>query len=137
LTPGCFLTPAEVEAATDKTLTRPPEVSTGPKGDQSCLFYLRGEVPAGGFGCNCLETNGPFDLQGQGIAWLNTLPSGGETVTGVGDGAYMLNASTGNDFWAVKDQTGIHIGISYQFLTVEEFTTLANAAFDHIAAGAG
>ncbi len=25
LTPGCFLTPAEVEAATGKTLTRPPE----------------------------------------------------------------------------------------------------------------
>ena len=30
---GCFLTAAEVEAATGKTLTGPPESSTGPKGD--------------------------------------------------------------------------------------------------------
>src|SRR6266545_1047195 len=67
LTPGCFLTPAEVEAATGKTLTRPPEASTGPKGDQSCLYYL-GAAPPGGFGCNCLGTNGPFDLEGQGNA---------------------------------------------------------------------
>jgi len=131
------LTQAEVEGATEKTLTRPPEASTGPKGDQSCLYYLGGAVPPGGFGCNCLSTNGPFDLQGQGTAWLDPLPSGGETVPGVGDGAYVLNASTGNDFWAVKGQTGIHISISYQFLTVDQFTTLANAAFAHIEAGAG
>jgi hypothetical protein len=137
LTPGCFLTPAEVETATGKTLTRPPEASTGPKGDQSCQYYLAGTVPPGGFGCNCLATNGPFDLQGQGTAWLDPLPPGGETVPGVGDGAYMFNASTGNDFWAVKGQIGIHVGISFQFLTAEEFTTLANAAFGHIEAGAG
>lgn len=136
LTPGCFLTQAEVEAATGKTLTMPPEGSTGPKGDQSCLYYLGGAVPLGGFGCNCLGTNGPFDLQGQGTAWLDPLPSGGETVPGVGDTAYMLNGSTGNDFWAVKGQIGIHISISYQFLTVEQFTTLANAAFGRIDAGA-
>lgn len=137
LTPGCFLTPAEVEAATGKTLTRPPEGSTGPKGDQSCQYYLGGAVPPGGFGCNCLGTNGPFDLEGQGTAWLDGLPSGGETVPGVGDQAYMLNGSTASDFWAVKGQTGIHIGISYQFLTVEQFITLANAAFGRIDAGGG
>jgi hypothetical protein len=130
---GCFLTAAEVEAATGKTLTRLPEGSSGPKGDQSCQYYF-GSAPPGGFGCSCLATNGPFDLQGQGIAWLEPLPPGGETVTGVGDQAYMLNASTGNDFWAVKDQTGIHISMSFQFLTVEQFSTLANAAFDRVAA---
>ena len=85
LTPGCFLTPAEVEAATGKTLTRPPEASTGPKGDQSCQFYLEGTVPPGGFGCTCLGTNGPFDLPGG--TWLAPPPSGGETVPGVGDEA--------------------------------------------------
>jgi hypothetical protein len=132
---GCFLTPAEVEAATGKTLTMPPEGSTGPKGDQSCQYYFGG-APPGGFGCNCLATNGPFDLEGQGTAWLDPLPSGGETVPGVGDQAYMLNASTGNDFWVVKDQTGFHISMSFQFLTVEQFTTLANAAFGRIDAGA-
>jgi hypothetical protein len=137
LTPGCFLTPAEVEAATGKTLTKPPEASTGPKGDQSCQYYLEGTVPPGGFGCTCLSTNGPFDLQGQGTGWLDNLPPGGETVDGVGDEAYMFNASTGNDFWAVKGQTGIHISISFQFLTAEQFTTLANAGFGHIEAGAG
>ena len=63
----CFLTAAEVEAATGKTLTMPPEGSTGPKGDQSCQYYLGGAVPLGGFGCNCLLTTGPFDLQGQGL----------------------------------------------------------------------
>lgn len=136
LTPGCFLTSAEVEAATGKTLTKPPEASGGPKGDQSCQYYLEGTVPPGGFGCTCLGTNGPFDLQGQGTAWLDPLPPGGETVAGVGDEAYMFNASTGNDFWAVKGQVGIHIGISFQFLTAEQFTTLANAAFGHIETGA-
>jgi hypothetical protein len=135
LTPGCFLTPAEVEAATGKTLTRPPEASTGPKGDQSCQFYLGGAVPPGGFGCNCLSTNGPFDLPGG--TWLAPLPSGGEAVPGVGDEAYLLNASSASDFWAVKGQVGIHISISYQSLTVEQFATLANAAFGHIEAGAG
>jgi hypothetical protein len=94
-------------------------------------------MPPGGFGCNCLSTNGPFDLQGQGTAWLDTGPSGGETVDGVGDGAYMLNSATGNDFWAVKGQVGIHIGISFQLLTAEQFATLANAGFGHIEAGAG
>jgi hypothetical protein len=136
LTAGCFLTPAEVAAATGKTPIRPPEVSTGPKGDQSCQFYLGGEVPPGGFGCNCLGTNGPFDLAGQGTAWLDTLPPDSKPVPGVGDGAYIFNAATGNDFWAVKGQIGIHISISFQFLTVEQFTTLANAAFGHIEAGA-
>jgi len=136
LTPGCFLTPAEVEAATGKTLERPPEGSTGPKGDQSCQFYLGGAVPPGGFGCNCLSTNGPFDLQGQGTAWLDPRP-GGEPVPGVGDGAYLLQGSTASDFWAVKGQVGIHISISFQSLTVEQFVTLANAAFGHIEAGAG
>ena len=135
LTPGCFLTPAEVEAATGKTLTAPPEGSTGPKGDESCQYYLGGAVPVGGFGCNCLSTNGPFDLPGG--TWLAPLPSGGETVPGVGDEAYLLNGSIASDFWAVKGQTGIHISISYQSLTVEQFKTLANAAFGHIDAGAG
>jgi hypothetical protein len=135
LTPGCFLTPAEVEAATGKALTKPPEASTGPKGDQSCQFYLEGTVPPGGFGCTCLSTNGPFDLPGG--TWLAPLPSGGETVPGVGDEAYLLNGSTASDFWAVKGQVGIHISISYQSLTVEQFATLANAAFGHIEAGAG
>jgi len=135
ITPGCFLTPAEVEAATGKTLERPPEASTGPKGDQSCQFYLGGAVPPGGFGCNCLSTNGPFDLPGG--TWLNPLPSGGEAVPGIGDEAYLLNGSTASDFWAVKGQVGIHISISYQSLTVDQFATLANAAFGHIEAGAG
>lgn len=135
LTPGCFLTPAEVEAATSTTLERPPEGSTGPKGDQSCQFYLGGAVPPGGFGCNCLSTNGPFDLPER--TWLAPLPSGGERVPGVGDEAYLLNASTASDLWAVKGQVGIHISISYQSLTVEQFATLANAAFGHIEAGAG
>lgn len=132
---GCFLTQAEVEAAAGKTLKMPPDGSTGPKGDQSCQYYFAG-APPGGFGCNCLGTNGPFSLQGQGTAWLDPLPPGGETVVDVGDQAYMFNASTGNDFWAVKGQTGIHIGISFQFLTVEQFTTLANAMFGRIDAGA-
>jgi hypothetical protein len=132
---GCFLTQAEVEAAAGKTLTMPPDGSTGPKGDQSCQYYFGG-APPGGSGCNCLQTNGPFDLQGQGTAWLDDLPSGGETVVGVGDEAYMFNASTGNDFWAVKGQTGIHIYISFQFLTVEQYSTLANAMFARIDAGA-
>jgi hypothetical protein len=135
LTPGCFLTPAEVETATGKTLTKPPEASTGPKGDQSCQYYLEGTVPLGGFGCTCLSTNGPFDLPGG--TWLAPLPSGGETVPGVGDEAYLLTGSTASDFWAVKDQVGIHISISFQSLTVEQFATLANAAFGHIEAGAG
>jgi hypothetical protein len=135
LTPGCFLTTAEVEEATGKTLARPPEGSTGPKGDQSCQYYLGGAVPVGGFGCNCLATNGPFDLQGQGTAWLDPLRPGAEIVSDVGDGATLLNGSNGGDFWAVNDQTGIHISISYQFLTAEQFATLANAAFDRIAAG--
>lgn len=132
---GCFLTPAEVEAATGHTLTSPPEASFGPKGDASCQYYLDGESMVGAFGCHCLSTNGPFDLQGQGTAWLDDLPSGGEDVPGVGDRAYIFNGSTGNDFWAVKGQTGIHISMSYQFLTAEQFTVLANAAFDRIAGG--
>jgi hypothetical protein len=136
LTAGCFLTPAEVEAATGRTLTRAPEGSFGPKGDASCLYYLEGELPIGAFGCHCLGTNGPFDLQGQGTAWLEPLPSDGETVPGVGDKAYLLNGSTGNEFWAVKGQIGIHLGIDGQSLTVEQFTVLANAAFDRIAGGA-
>ena len=135
LTPGCFLTPAEVEAATGKTPTKPPEASTGPKGDKSCQFDLGGEVPAGGFGCNCLATNGPTDLEGELTAWLDNLPPGGEKVPGVGDGAYLRNASTGNDFWVARGRISIHISISFQFLTVAQFTTLANAAFDHIDAG--
>jgi hypothetical protein len=135
LTAGCFLTPAEVEAATGHALTSPPEASFGPKGDASCQYYLAGEPMVGAFGCHCLSTNGPFDLEGQGTAWLDPL-SGGETVPGVGDGAYVLKASTGSDFWAVKGQTGIHISISQQSLTVEQFTVLANAAFEHIAGGA-
>jgi len=89
------------------------------------------------FGCHCLATNGPFDLEGQGTAWLDNLPSGGESVPGVGDRAYVLNGSTASDFWAVKGQVGIHISISFQSLTVEQFATLANAAFGHIEAGAG
>jgi hypothetical protein len=135
LTAGCFLTPAEVEAATGHPLTSPPEASFGPKGDASCQYYLAGEPMVGAFGCHCLSTNGPFDLQGQGTAWLDPL-QGGETVPGVGDGAYVLNGSTASDFWAVKGQTGIHISIAQQSLTVEQFTVLANAAFDHIAGGA-
>ena len=136
LSPGCFLTAAEVEAATGNTLTGPPQGSTGPKGDQSCQYPLGGDVPPGGFGCHCLSTNGPFDLEGQGTAWLEPL-SGGETVPGVGDGAYMLKASTATDFWAVKGQTGIHISIADQTLTVDQFAALANAAFGHIAEAAG
>lgn len=135
LTAGCLLTPAEVEAATGHTLSKPPEGSFGPKGDASCGYDLGGELPIGAFGCHCLSTNGPFDLQGQGTAWLDDLPSGGEDVPGVGDRAYIFNGSTGNDFWAVKGQTGIHISMSYQFLTAEQFTVLANAAFDRIAGG--
>jgi hypothetical protein len=134
LTAGCFLTPAEVEAATGHTLTSPPEASFGPKGDASCQYYLAGESMVGAFGCHCLSTNGPFDLQGQGTAWLDPL-SGGEIVPGVGDGAYVLKGSTASDFWAVKGQTGIHISIAQQSLTVEQFTVLANAAFGHIAEG--
>lgn len=132
---GCFLTPAEVEAATGHALTSPPEASFGPKGDASCQYYLAGESMVGAFGCHCLSTNGPFDLQGQGTAWLDPI-AGGETVPGVGDGAYVLNGSTASDFWAVKGQTGIHISIAQQSLTVEQFTVLANAAFEHIAGGA-
>jgi hypothetical protein len=79
-----------------------------------------------------LSTNGPFDLQGQGTAWLNNLPPGGQTVPGVGDGAYFLMQSTASDFWAVKGQIGIHISIAFQSLTVEQFTTLANAAFGRL-----
>jgi hypothetical protein len=134
LTAGCFLTLAEVEAATGHALTSPPEASFGPKGDASCQYYLAGEPMVGAFGCHCLSTNGPFDLEGQGTAWLDNLPSGGESVSGVGDRAYVLNGSTASDFWAVKGQTGIHISIAQQSLTVEQFTVLANAAFDHIAA---
>ena len=136
LPPECFLTATEVEAASGRTLTRPPEGSTGPKGDYSCQYYFGG-APPGGFGCSCLATNGPLDLQGEETAWLDTLPPGGEAVTGAGDQAYLLNESTGNDFWAVKGRTVIHIGISFQFLTAEQFTTLANAAFARIDAGAG
>jgi hypothetical protein len=130
LTPGCFLTVAEVESATGHALSAPPEGSTGPKGDQSCSYALTGGAVAG-FGCHCLSTNGPFDLQGQGTAWLKTLP-GGQTVPGVGDGAYFLMQSTASDFWAVKGQIGIHISIAFQSLTVEQFTTLANAAFGRL-----
>ena len=72
---------------------------------------------------------------GAGTAWLNDLPPGGQTVPGIGDGAYLLKGSNGGDLWAVKGQTGIRISISFQFLTVELFTSLANAAFDRIAAG--
>ena len=133
---GCFLTPAEVEAATGNALTSPPEASFGPKGDASCQYYLAGEPMVGAFGCHCLSTNGPFDLQGQGTAWLDNLPSGGESVPGVGDGAYVFNGSTASDFWAVKGQTGIHISIAQQSLSVEQFTVLAEAGFTHIAAGA-
>jgi hypothetical protein len=128
LTPGCFLTAAEVQSATGNALSAPPEGSSGPKGDQSCTYALTGGVVVG-FGCHCLGTNGPFDLQGQGTAWLNNLPRGGQTVPGVGDGAYVLVQSTASDFWAVKGQIGIHISIAFQSLTVEQFTALANAAF--------
>jgi hypothetical protein len=134
LTAGCFLTPAEVEAATGHALTSPPEASFGPKGDASCQYYLAGEPMVGAFGCHCLGTNRPFDLEGQGTAWLDNLPSGGESVPSVGDRAYVVNGSTASDFWAVKGQTGIHIGIAQQSLTVEQFTVLANTGFDHIAA---
>jgi hypothetical protein len=133
LAEGCFLTAAEVEAATGHALTSPPDASFGPKGDASCQYYLAGEPMVGAFGCHCLSTNGPFDLEGQGTAWLDSLPSGGESVPGVGDGAYVFNGSTASDFWAVKGQTGIHISIAQQSLTVEQFTVLANAAFDRIA----
>jgi len=136
LTAGCFLTPAEVEAATGNALTSPPEASSGPKGDASCQYYLAGEPMVGAFGCHCLSTNGPFDLEGQGTAWLDNLPSEAEPVSGVGDGAYLLKGSTASDFWAVKGQSGIHISIAQQSLTVEQFTMLAHAAFGHIAAGA-
>ena len=136
LTPGCFLTPAEVEAATGRTLSGPPDVSIGPKGDVSCTFQLGGQVPAGGFGCNCLDTYGPFDLKGQGTGWFQTFPPGGQMITGVADGAYLVSGYTGNDLYAVSGQTGIHIGINFQFLTAEEFSTLANAAFAHLEAGA-
>jgi hypothetical protein len=125
-----------VEAATGDALTGPPDASFGPKGDASCQYYLAGEPMVGAFGCHCLSTNGPFDLEGQGTTWLDNLPSGGESVPAVGDGAYVVTGSTASDFWAVKGQTGIHISIAQQSLTVEQFTELANAAFDRIAGGA-
>jgi len=49
-----------------------------------------------------------------------------------GDNLDILDASTASDFWAVKGQTGIHISIAFQSLTVDQFAELANAAFGHI-----
>jgi len=128
---GCFLTDAEVMDATGTSLYRPTEGSFGPKGDGSCLYYLAPEQ-SGGFGCHCLGTNGPFDLEGQGTDWLKNTPGDGEMLSGVGDGAYYLAASRGDDLWAVKGQVGIHIGIDYQHLSAEQLSALANLALGRL-----
>lgn len=125
---GCFLTNAEVTAATGTTLLRPTEGSMGPKGDASCLYYLAPEQ-TGGFGCHCLSTNGPFDLEGQGTDWLKDLPAGGQMVSGVGDRAAYLAEGGGDELWAVKGQIGIHISIDYQHLSADQMSDLARAAF--------
>ncbi len=128
---GCFLTDAEVMAATGTTLNRPTEGSFGPKGDGSCQYYLAPEQ-SGGFGCHCFGTNGPFDLEGQGTDWLKDTPGDGEMLSGVGDGAYYLAGTRGDELWAVKGQVGIHVGIDYQHLSAEQLSALATLALGRL-----